>query len=603
MRAPQLADEELVVAFVAAYGDHRTRRSEASRFATAYGSLPAWRALPLERRLASPPWVKPLIAWAVLSRRLEVEVDYVVACRSRWGAMATRLFDDDHRRFTAATDELGFSTQQTRVQWSMLAKTFAVAHPVPSPLALTDETFQSAATLVLGAVKRRRRSLPKSFSTPMFGLQATLFHLGVVQQPPPKRAGRPTSRSARWAPIDAAIPAVAAPMHRYLDQLAVSLRPASVNQTDTSLRIFAGWLVDHHPDVDRVGAIRRHHIEDYKTWLHAQDGRQGRKASAATITHRLGDLRSFFDRTIEWGWPEAPDRALIFLGDFPRPDRPLPRFLDDGAAAKLLAAARGHPDPFVRLVIEMLARTGLRTGELLDLTVDAVVQIGTHHWLRVPVGKLHTDRYIPLHPAVKTLLDDWVATRPDTLRSNLLFIDRGRRTPRSRVQHAVADCADRAGLRHVTPHQLRHTLATQAINRGMSLEAIAALLGHQSLTMTMVYARIADRTVADEYFAVTEQVEALYQRPHQLPADAEGDNMRKLRTETQRRLLGNGWCARPREVDCRYQTICETCSFFATTVDFRPTLQAQHDNAVDRGQADQVQLYHNLLTQIDDQSA
>ncbi len=70
----------------------------------------------------------------------------------------------------------------------------------------------------------------------------------------------------------------------------------------------------------------------------------------------------------------------------------------------------------------------------------------------------------------------------------------------SRVDRAVADCAAHAGLGHVTPHQLRHTLATQAINRGMSLEAIAALLGHHSLSMTMTYARIADHTVADEYF-------------------------------------------------------------------------------------------------------
>lgn len=44
------------------------------------------------------------------------------------------------------------------------------------------------------------------------------------------------------------------------------------------------------------------------------------------------------------------------------------------------------------------------------------------------------------------------------------------------------------------PHQLRHTLATQAINRGMSIEAIAAMLGHKSLDMTLVYAKIANRT-------------------------------------------------------------------------------------------------------------
>jgi integrase len=73
--------------------------------------------------------------------------------------------------------------------------------------------------------------------------------------------------------------------------------------------------------------------------------------------------------------------------------------------------------------------------------------------------------------------------------------------------------------------QLRHTLATQAINRGMSLEAIAALLGHRSMRMTMVYAKIADRTVADEYFAVSEKVEALYDQPKELPADAEGSDL------------------------------------------------------------------------------
>ena len=70
--------------------------------------------------------------------------------------------------------------------------------------------------------------------------------------------------------------------------------------------------------------------------------------------------------------------------------------------------------------------------------------------------------------------------------------------------------AKRAGVGHVHPHQLRHTLATQSINRGMSLEAIAALLGHRSMDMTLIYARISDDTVADAYFKVTEAVEAQY---------------------------------------------------------------------------------------------
>ena len=48
--------------------------------------------------------------------------------------------------------------------------------------------------------------------------------------------------------------------------------------------------------------------------------------------------------------------------------------------------------------------------------------------------------------------------------------------------------------------------------------------------------------------------------------------MRKLRTEMHRRMLGNGYCARPVEMDCHFESICESCSFFVTTIEFRPTL-------------------------------
>jgi uncharacterized metal-binding protein YceD (DUF177 family) len=73
----------------------------------------------------------------------------------------------------------------------------------------------------------------------------------------------------------------------------------------------------------------------------------------------------------------------------------------------------------------------------------------------------------------------------------------------------------------VHPHQLRHTLATQAINRGMRLEAIAALRGHRSMEMTLICARIANRVVADEYQAISAKIDALYGQAHQLPADYE----------------------------------------------------------------------------------
>jgi integrase/recombinase XerD len=111
--------------------------------------------------------------------------------------------------------------------------------------------------------------------------------------------------------------------------------------------------------------------------------------------------------------------------------------------------------------------------------------------------------------------------------------------------------------------------------------------------------RIADRTVADEYFAVTERIEALYLTEPTLPDDAEGPNMRHLRAEANRRLLGNGHCSRPRDLACRYETICETCTFFVPTIAFRDQLQAQHDDAARHGDEQRQSVYANLLTEID----
>jgi hypothetical protein len=117
--------------------------------------------------------------------------------------------------------------------------------------------------------------------------------------------------------------------------------------------------------------------------------------------------------------------------------------------------------------------------------------------------------------------------------------------------------------------------------------------------MTMTYARISDRTVADEYFAVTTQVEALYAETRSsLPAEAEGPNMRRLRGETTR-LLGNGHCTRPAALDCRYETICETCTHFATNEDHRQTLTNQLANAIKRDEPRRKTVYLELLNRLD----
>ena len=422
--------------------------------------------------------------------------------------------------------------------------------------------------------------------------------MGILDEPEGRRV---TGRGipARWENLAGLAPELAATMRRYLAQLAISMRPGSVALADTTLRHFAVYLTAHHRDVTTAAQIGRTHIEGFKAWLAARPGYRGSRSPAATtIGMRLGHLRCFFDRIIEWGYDDAPAATPSSPATSRSATGRCPASSTTPTLPPLLAAARQLPSLFDRVAVEVLARTGLRKGEFLRLATDAVVRIGDGEWLHVPVGKLHTDRYIPLHPRVKTLLGQWLAHRGGQP-GKLMFTDYGRPIPQTRVDAAVRRAATAAGIGHVTPHQLRHTLATQAINRGMSLEAIAALLGHRSMSMTLTYARIADRTVAEEYFAVSQQVEALYDAEPVLPAAAEGPNMRRLHTETTRRLLGNGYCTRPAELGCRYETICETCSFFTTTIEFRDQLQAQQADAERHGDTNRQTAYLKILDTLD----
>jgi site-specific recombinase XerD len=406
--------------------------------------------------------------------------------------------------------------------------------------------------------------------------------------------GKPATREHDWHQIADTAPIMAATMLRYLDQIALSLRPASVRAAEGILRGFGGWIAANHPEVVGLADVGRRHIEAYKAYLPTRPGKNGvPPLSDQTIRIKLGTLRTFFERTSEWGYQDAPTKVLIFNGDLPTPDDPLPKFLSDVDAAKLMrAAADAHPTR--RLVIEMLARTGLRVGELCALPRDAVVLMSARHWLRVPVGKLHNDRYVPLHPQLVELLEAHHAGRDDDI--DRLIMWNGSSLDRHQVARILRRVAKAAGIGHVHPHQLRHTLATQAINRGMSLEAIAAMLGHKTLRMTLVYARVADQTVADAYDRVADQVDALYAKPAGLRTNGAGSaSMSRLGADHDQRLLGNGHCERPPQLDCQFESICESCAHFSTNTNFDPVLRAQRDHAAERDQHARVDLFKMLL--------
>ena len=286
-------------------------------------------------------------------------------------------------------------------------------------------------------------------------------------------AYRPEAADGRWAHVRSRAPMLASTCQFYLDQIAVTLRPASVVAAETCLRLFAEWLVDNDPSVRSLRQLTRSHVQDYKRHLATRDNGHGTPLKKTTINLWLSVLRVTIERLIERDHPDAPIRNPIFGTDLPKIDEPLPKFLDDTDATKFMQAAT-RLDPLRRLVVEMLALTGMSVGEFCALRSDAVVCVGDTHWLRVPSANFTptaTSRSTrscsssSQHGGPKPDPMTPACSSPTTAIPRPIRHHRHDEPLRSRSWHRARPPAP------TPPH-----LATQAINGGMSLEAIATML-------------------------------------------------------------------------------------------------------------------------------
>ncbi|MBN2239983.1 MAG: integrase catalytic domain-containing protein [Dehalococcoidales bacterium] len=580
----------------------------ARRFLSKFPDPQEWVTLPVEEQYRCDHKERSFVHFLILRRLLPMPLSYMLMPKPRFYQMAIRLMErETFQHYRKAAERLGYTEHTIKDQFCALLCLMTWAQKSIDALTLDDlDTFVQELRTAFLSVKRQRRSvrngLPTRWDSQLKSMRNVLFHMGIIPQL--HRSTRRTSFENQWKDIP---PGIANPVRRYLQQMGLSLKPESAYQEKTRLFRFFSWLASTNPKVIRIEHIHRHHIEAFKEYLlwaplqHKSNG-PGDVLRSSTRYHFLSALYYFFNRIGEWQWPEAPKRVLVFPGDFPVIDKPSPKFLDEIAAAKFLETARNHPDLFTRLCGVTLILTGMRQGEFLDLTADCVVQIGENFWLRVPLGKMHNDRYIPLHPEVKQLLDEWVTQYPPKEHYDFLLTLHGYRLGRGKVALAVERIGKVAGIKeHISPHRLRHTLATLAINRGMPLESIAALLGHRSLSMTMVYARIGNRTVQQEYTQVSQHLEelsrAVVPNKGEIPL-VEGDQMKRLRQDHWR-MLGNGYCTRPDGVPCEYDTICESCPCFSTTVEFLPVLNKQKQDAEDKGQTQRADIFTRLIKGIE----
>jgi integrase len=484
---------------------------------------------------------------------------------------------------------------------------------------LTDNDFDDL--LTASAARHGAGKPSRHYSSAAHTARQVMFHLGVFTEQPVNATS--LLRQSFTQRMRDATAALRGSFVAYLDRLTATHSRGTVTGTATRLNHFAAHLAAVDPALPSLAGLdRRRHIETYLTaTAEAMNSRTGAPISASERRGRILAVHCLLNDIAEWGWPQAPQRRLVFRSDIPKLPRALPRYLTPDLDRRLTQALHTWPERLPADALLLQRATGLRIGELVDLELDSVHEIpGQGAWLKVPLGKLNTERMVPLDEETVALIDRIVAHRspgrplphPRTARpTDYLLTHHGRRLTVDHLRDVLTRVTTDAGLPHITPHQLRHTYATALVNAGVSLQSLMALLGHVSAEMSLRYGRLFDATVRTEYERALDAAKAhLGTLPTEPPQGRVSlpivDGDWKDAPAVKARLAG-GFCIRAQvQGPCAYANICEHCPNFRTDTGYLPVLAAQRADtetlardAEARGWTSEAERHRRLIARLD----
>ena len=199
---------------------------------------------------------------------------------------------------------------------------------------------------------------------------------------------------------------------------------------------------------------------------------------------------------------------LVLRQDTPRLEHYLPRPLtadqDRLIQQELLRRDDRNSNAFL-----LLRHTGMRIGECADLSFDCL-RLVSHGWaIHVPLGKLKTERLVPVDSFVCQLVDRLRLLRShDPLPADGFLLSRpnGRIALIRKLRNYWRDIVATVGItRRIVPHQLRHSFGTEMLRSGVSFPAVMKLLGHQNPQMTMRYLEISVLDLQREFHLARSQ--------------------------------------------------------------------------------------------------
>ncbi|MCA1821205.1 MAG: tyrosine-type recombinase/integrase [Pseudonocardia sp.] len=581
----------------------------------------SWAEEPLAVRLALPENSRSFLMFLLLGGYLRPGYDYLVRRKlpSFWRELPHGPMAADLAGFLSAAGELGF-TERTRV---------AVGSQVVGRLLIQTgrrlgRLTEADLDELLAACRQRQDAEGvgwRHYQGAVHTTRQVLFHLGVLDVAPVNATS--LLRQSFTQRMRDATPVLRPTFVAYLDRLTATHTRSTVTGTASRLNDFAAHLSRIDPNLAVLADLdRRRHIETYLTATAAAvNSRTGAPLSAAERRARVLAVHCLLNDIAEWGWAEAPTRRLVFGSDIPKLPRPLPRYLTPDLDRRLSAALEGCRDRLAADALLLARATGLRVGELVDLELDCVHEIpGQGAWLKVPLGKLATERMVPLGEETVTLVDRICSHRspgrplrhPRTGRpTEFLLTHHGRRVTVYQLREVLTRVTQDVGLPHITPHQLRHTYATALVNAGVSLQSLMALLGHVSAEMSLRYGRLFDATVKAEYErALTAAKAHLGSLPAEPPAGRTllpilADDWKEAPAVKAR--LAGGFCVRAQvQGPCAYANICEHCPNFRTDAGYLPVLAAQRADAETlardaeaRGWGSEADRHRRLIERLD----
>ncbi|MDD5400449.1 MAG: tyrosine-type recombinase/integrase [Sulfurimonas sp.] len=200
-----------------------------------------------------------------------------------------------------------------------------------------------------------------------------------------------------------------------------------------------------------------------------------------TISKKLSAIRSFVS------YLNDNDTAVIVKAD---ESVKIAKTLPKPISHKHILEALSCGEPIERLVVALFYTLGLRISELASLEISNI----SDEWVRV-VGKGNKQRDIPLLAQTKKLLDEYFSI---STQKRFVFEKNGEKLSQNSLRYIIIKVFRRVGLK-VTPHQLRHSYASQLLNGSAPIADVSELLGHSSMATTQIYTKLGSALKQQNY--------------------------------------------------------------------------------------------------------